>query len=109
MEPCQLARAHRGVRRLSAEATPAAPRGGSMHFRKSNHNQPRLPKDSAARQGDITRIAFSLLGGRDGALAFLNGTNDELGGRPIDLATASDEGYAAVEQAIRRGIPERLE
>ena len=54
------------------------------------------------RQGDITRLAFSLLGGRDGAMAFLNDANDELGGRPIDLAIASDEGFARVQQEIAR-------
>lgn len=75
-----------------------------MHFRKSSRNAPRLPKDSAERQGNITRLAFSLLGGRDGAITFLNGADDELGGRPIDLATASADGYASVERAMRRRV-----
>jgi hypothetical protein len=104
MEPRERARSRYGVRRLSAAHKPAAPGGGMMHFRRSSRNLPRMPKDSAERQGNITRLAFSLLGGRDGAIAFLNGTDEELGGRPIDLATASADGYAGVERAIRRRV-----
>lgn len=89
---------------MSGEAKPAAPGGGMMHFRKSSRNLPRMPKDSAERQGNITRLAFTLLGGRDGAMAFLNGNDDELGGRPIDLATASADGYADVERAMRTRV-----
>ena len=102
VEPRQPARSDRGVLRVSGEDKPAAPGGGMMHFRKSTRNQVRLPKDAAVRQGDITSLAFSLLGGRDAAIAFLNSDNAELGGRPIDLATDNAEGYAAVEQAIRK-------
>ena len=104
LEPRQLARSDRGVLRVSGEDKPAAPGGGMMHFRKSTRNQVRLPRDSAERQGNITRLAFSLLGGRDAAIAFLNGDNAELGGRPIDLATASADGYAKVEQAMRKRV-----
>jgi hypothetical protein len=87
---------------MSGEAKPAAPGGGMMHFSKSTRNQVKLPRDAAERQGNITRLAFSLLGGRDGAIAFLNGENADLGGRPIDLATASADGYANVERAMRK-------
>ena len=68
-------------------------------FRPSKLASP-LSKDVAKRQGQITSLAFALLGGRDPALAFLNGGNSELGGRPLDLAMASDKGYRLVEQAI---------
>ena len=64
----------------------------------------RLSPESVERQGRVARIAFEALG-RDGATAFLNGHDDALGGRPLDLAIASAEGLVAVEQAIaaRRG------
>ena len=78
-----------------------------MEFRASNAKKPRLPAEKARRQGNITTLAFLLLGGKDGALAFLNSTNRKLGARPIDLAIASDEGYALVEQAIRRTAASR--
>ena len=56
----------------------------------------------ARRQGEITSYAFMLLGGREQALAFLNHVDVDLGGRPIDLAIASDEGCAVVERALLR-------
>jgi len=60
-----------------------------------------LAADLAKRQGEITRLAFLLLG-RDAAIAFLNTAHAGLGGRPLDLATASDEGRNDVEAEIGR-------
>jgi hypothetical protein len=68
-------------------------------FRKAQ--APRLAPAQARRQGEITRLAFLLLG-RDAAIAFLNTANAELDGRPLDLATASDDGRNRVEAAIGR-------
>jgi uncharacterized protein (DUF2384 family) len=70
-----------------------------MHFRKAQ--APRLERDEARRQGEITRLAFVTLG-REAAIAFLNTANAELDGRPLDLATASDDGRNRVEAAIGR-------
>jgi uncharacterized protein (DUF2384 family) len=70
-----------------------------MRFRKANVQ--RLAPDCAKRQGDITRLAFLLLG-REAAIAFLNTEHAELGGRPLDLATASDAGRNAVEAELGR-------
>ena len=60
-----------------------------------------MAPDAARRQGNISQLAFLLLGGRDPAIAFLNAENGELGGRPLALATASAEGYAQVAAAVR--------
>ena len=70
-----------------------------MRFRKSNAE--RLAPDSARRQGDITRLAFTLLG-REAAIEFLNNENTELGARPLDLAIASESGCAVVEAELGR-------
>ena len=70
-----------------------------MRFRRSS--APRLEPEQARRQGEITRLAFLLMG-RDAAIAFLNSDNAELSGRPLDLATASDEGRNRVEAVIGR-------
>ena len=70
-----------------------------MRFRKSNAE--RLAPDSARRQGDITRLAFTLLG-REAAIEFLNSENTELGARPLDLAIASESGCAVVEAELGR-------
>jgi hypothetical protein len=68
-------------------------------FRKS-YTKNSLPADAVARQGQITRIAWEKLREPGEAIAWLNAHDDALGGRPIDLATASVEGFAAVEAAI---------
>ena len=77
---------------------PAKPRKG-MGFRKAS--LPRLAQDCAQRQGAITQLAFLLLG-REEAIAFLNTDHAGLGGRPLDLATASIAGRASVEAELGR-------
>lgn len=62
---------------------------------------PTLSRDCARRQGEISHLAFVLLGGRVAALSFLNGVDERLGGRPIDIAIDSADGYARVEQVMR--------
>ena len=61
---------------------------------------PRLDADAAERQGRVARLAWVSFGGRDGAIAFLNDHHEALGGRPIELAVASETGCAAVERLI---------
>jgi len=78
-------------------AEPAARNTMSWGRRK----RPHLPADQARRQGEITNLAFLLLG-RETAIGFLNTPHDELGGRPLDLATASDEGRNSVEAELGR-------
>lgn len=68
-------------------------------FRASSRRET-LPREKAKRQGDITSLAFLRLGGREAAMAFLNHTDAELGGRPLDIAIASEEGCERVRQMI---------
>ena len=84
---------------MSAAEEPTPARRGKMHFRKAN--RVRLAPDLAKRQGEITQLAFLLLG-RDTAIAFLNTAHAGLGGRPLDLATASDAGRNSVEAEMGR-------
>ena len=56
---------------------------------------------AARRQGDITQMAITVLG-RESAIQFMNADNDSLGGRPIDLVVASEEGSALVESALAK-------
>lgn len=84
---------------MSETSEADAPKRGPMRFRRSN--APRLEPDSARRQGEIARIAFHRLG-REDAIDFLNSDNAELGARPLDLATASADGFATVEAALDR-------
>jgi uncharacterized protein (DUF2384 family) len=59
----------------------------------------KLSADEANRQGRVVRIAFEVMG-RDASRAFLNEPDEALGGRPLDVATASAAGMQAVEAAI---------
>lgn len=70
-----------------------------MRFRRANAQ--RLPPADARRQGEITQLAFLLLG-RDAAIEFLNTAHAGLGARPLDLAIASDEGRNSVEAELGR-------
>lgn len=56
----------------------------------------RMDPQQAVRQGEVARKAFAAFGDRTRALAFLNGDNAQLRGRPIDLAVASDGGLQSV-------------
>lgn len=44
----------------------------------------------------MTRCALLTLGNKDAAIAYLNEDRDDLGGRPIDLALATAEGFRRV-------------
>lgn len=85
-------------------ADEAAPERPKMTFRRSN--LPRMEAGSARRQGDVSSLAFEVLG-RDEALAFLNAEHAVLGGRPIDLAVLSDQGRASVVAELGRLGAER--
>ena len=67
--------------------------------RRSQGNQ--FSRDQAVRQGNITSLAFTVLG-RDEAIAFLNTDNPLLGGRPIALATESHVGQRHVGAELGR-------
>jgi uncharacterized protein (DUF2384 family) len=84
---------------LNGDRKLAPRRGQMMRFRRTG---PKLSADGAARQGQVTHLAFLTLGGRDAAIEFLNNPNTNLGGRPIDIAIASAEGAAMVTGAIKR-------
>ena len=59
-----------------------------------------LDADETRRRGLAVRLATSAHPTSAAAVAFLNDHHDALGGRPLDIATASDAGLAAVEAAL---------
>jgi len=69
------------------------------HWRRRARRSP-IPKAEAVRQGNITRLAFILLG-KDAAIVFLNTEQADLGGHPLAIATASDAGEAAVRSQLQ--------
>ena len=71
----------------------------TKRFRRSVPRS-RMPAPQARRQGDIVTFAFTTLGGRDAALAFLNSHNASLDARPLDVASESDAGFERVRALI---------
>jgi hypothetical protein len=113
-----LARSQTGTRASSAPfplsenanmaddtATPAPRRRAMGMHRRAN--TPRLTAEQASRQGDITNLALKSLGS-GAAIAFLNTAHDGIGGRPLDVAIASADGYARVVKAVARAAEDRL-
>lgn len=82
---------------MSSEAVSTDTKPKRTHFRRSD--RPKLTPDAAGRQGRVTKLALEALG-KDQAIAYLNLASDELGGRPLDLATGSADGLQRVEQDI---------
>ncbi|PKB19066.1 hypothetical protein B0I00_1293 [Novosphingobium kunmingense] len=84
---------------VAASPSEAGGKRRSLGWRKA---APRLPGQMISRQGQITHLAFALLGGREPALEFLNLYHAGLGAKPLDLAGGSDVGYSAVRGEINR-------
>ena len=80
---------------------PAGNKPRRLNFRPAARSRPINP-DKAKRQGEIANLAFLHLGGRERALAFLNGFDPHLEGRPIDIAVASQDGCWKVRSAIMK-------
>lgn len=78
--------------------------GSGLKRRSFNWRQTpsRLPRQLIDRQGLVTHLAYTLLGGRDPAMTFLNLHHPGLGARPLDLAGENSVGYAAVCGEVRR-------
>ena len=66
---------------------------------------PVLSFEERERQGRVVRIAQAALETPDAVRTFLNNHHDDLEGRPLDLAIASDAGLKAVEAAIVKVRP----
>ncbi len=60
-----------------------------------------LSPEAKDRQAQAVRSAQEALGDIEAIRAFLNTVHPKLGVRPLDLAIESDDGLAAVEQALK--------
>jgi hypothetical protein len=87
------------VTRDAAAETATEPRIEVRPFRR-RFVEPRLTAQEVVRQGLVVRMAIKSLTAPGAATAFLNTLHADLGGRPLDLAIASEEGLRAVEAAL---------
>ena len=81
--------------REESDRKAAQPRRG-----KGAAKEPALSREQMRRQGDATHAAFVALG-QAGAIAFLNGRDEKLAGRPLDIASDSEEGLQAVRDRLK--------
>ncbi len=68
-------------------------------------DSPRLTPEQAERQGRASKLAIDRLRRPEAVIAFLNTHDDTIGGRPIDIAIASDEGLRLVERLLADATP----
>jgi len=87
--------------RMIAPLDPTSTRPRRLDFWPRRRSRP-FPPERARRQGEVANLAFLKLGGREGAMAFLNNYDADLEGRPLDIAVASQEGCWRVKRAILR-------
>ena len=71
-------------------------------FRRS---QPlvRFTPQQVNRQNALMRCAWANLASKEAVIAFLNTHSEELGGEPLTLAIASDQGLRSAEEMLIRG------
>jgi uncharacterized protein (DUF2384 family) len=86
-----------------AEAAVAEPPSSEQQpqkrFFRASRGQPRLTSEQIARQGRVVSFALQSFTAPAAAMDYLN--TDQAGlGRPLDLAIASADGLAAVQQAL---------
>ncbi|MET0363020.1 MAG: hypothetical protein ABW169_00060 [Sphingobium sp.] len=93
--------AERASEAPSSDSRDPSERSESKRNRWSNGKSKATPlsPDQAKRQGQVSQKAFLTLG-QARAIAFLNGHDAELCGRPLDLAIQSQEGLGAVERLL---------
>jgi uncharacterized protein (DUF2384 family) len=87
---------------VTAHAPPGAEPENRIEVRPFRRRfvEPRLTAPEVARQGQVVRMAIDALTAPGAATAFLNTLHPDLGGRPLDLAIASEEGLRAVEATL---------
>lgn len=80
---------------MSEEGGSDADKPRTKQFRR-RFDGVRLAPDAAARQGKVATLAWERFRENAAVIAYLNTHDDDLGGRPIDLAVAGEDGLARV-------------
>lgn len=88
-----------GESHVSMPANDAGGGAQRTRFRRMS-GRVRMPDDHGRRQGAIVNLALVAFRCKDAALAFLNTHDDTLGGRPLEIATTSADGFSSVSSRI---------
>lgn len=60
----------------------------------------RFTPDQSQRQNDLIRRAWQSLSSKEAVIAFLNTANDDIGGEPLALALASQDGLMSAQRLL---------
>lgn len=85
--------------------TPLDPVSETRQTRTFRKAQPlvRFTPQQVNRQNALMRCAWENLPSKEAVIAFLNTHSKELGGEPLTLAIASEEGLRSVERLLVQG------
>ena len=84
---------------VDASPEPAVRPGRTRTFRRYNPITNFTP-DQTRRQSDLLRSAWRSLKSKEAVISFLNTSNDRLGGVPLSLAMASEDGLRSAETLL---------
>jgi len=82
----------------------AEPKPKTHQTRTFRRSQPiiRFSPQQVSRQNDLIRCAWRNLATKEAVIAFLNTHCDELGGEPLSMAIASEQGLRDAEHILGR-------
>lgn len=92
---------------LDTSLEPAARTPQTQTFRRSGPVV-RFTRDQSRRQNELLRDAWDSLKTKEAVIAFLNSHNDALGGEPLSLALASEEGLRVAERALKTQVAQGI-
>jgi hypothetical protein len=86
------------------------PKPSPQQTRKFRRYEPavRFTPDQSRRQNALLRGAWDSFKSKDAVIAFLNTYNADLGGEPLAIALASDDGLQSAEQLLA-SLPKTFE
>ena len=87
---------------IEAAAAPSEPARRNVFRRVA---RTRMPEDQGRRQAEVMTAAWNKMRDTAQVKAFLNEADDSLGGTPLEVAMASDEGLARVVAHLSAGEP----
>ena len=98
------------VERIMIIDTSLDPKPSPQQTRKFRRYEPavRFTPDQSRRQNALLRGAWDSFKSKDAVIAFLNTYNADLGGEPLAVALASDDGLQSAEQLLA-SLPKPVE
>jgi hypothetical protein len=85
---------------MSSETPPSIPETRQTRTFRKHQPVVRFTPQQIGRQNELMRSAWQNLATKEAVIAFLNTHSDELGGEPLSLAIASEQGLRSAEEML---------